>query len=155
MLKNIWMGSALVSVALALSVTASALAQADDDTATPDTTAIVDTTPDADAAPAVDASMEAPAMDTDASVAPALFLQVVEPNEEDVEVPLETAQLTVRGMTLPGAVVSVDGDLVDTDDQGGFTAIASLDEGANQIDVVVSDAQGNQQTTTLYVVRGE
>ena len=153
MLKGFWMGSALVSVALALSMSTAALAQADDDTATPDDAAIVDTTGSTDSSPAVDVSMDAPA--NDASVAPALFLQLVDPADEDVEVPLETTELTLRGITVPGAVVSVDGDLVDTDDQGNFTAVTALDEGANDIDVVVSDAQGNQQTTTLFVVRGQ
>jgi len=84
-----------------------------------------------------------------------LFLQLVDPAEEDVEVPFGTAQLTVRGVTLPGAVVSVDGDLAVADDQGGFVDLIPLDEGANEIEVVASDGQGNQVTTTLFVVRGD
>jgi hypothetical protein len=129
-------GSALLGLALALSITAVALAQAEDDTVTSD-----------DTPAAVDVSAE--------TVAPALFLQLTDPTEEDLEVPLDTANLTITGATLPGAVVSVDGDLADVDDQGNFTDSVVLDEGANEIDVVASDAQGNQVSTAVYVVRGE
>ena len=132
-------GSAVVSLALAISMTAMALAQADDDTPSTD-----DATP-AETAPIVDQS----------GAAPMLFLQLFDPAEQDIEVPLETAHLTVSGATLPGAVVSLDGDLADTDDQGSFTGVAALDEGANVIEIIASDSEGNQTSTTLYVVRGE
>ncbi len=98
--------SAVVGLALAVSMTAVALAQADDDTAVAD-----------DAVP-VDTTLAAPVADPGAP--PMLFLQLVDPAEEDVEVPLGTAQQTVRGVTLPGAMVSIDGDLADIGDQGGF-----------------------------------
>ena len=134
-------GSAVVALALAVSMTAAALAQADDDT------------PAADDSMPADTTVAAPG--TNQNAPPMLFLQLVDPAEEDVEVPLGTAQLTVRGVTLPGAVVSVDGDLADIDDQGGFVGLTPpLDEGANEIEVVASDGQGNQVTTTLFVVRG-
>jgi hypothetical protein len=88
-------------------------------------------------------------------VAPTLFLTLVNPVEADVEVPLGTAQLTIQGVTLPGAVVSVEGDLVDTDEQGGFVGVIALEEGANEIEVVASDDQGNQATISIFVTRGE
>ena len=91
----------------------------------------------------------------DQSARPALFVRVVDPIEDDIEVPLATTTLVITGVTLSDAVVSVDGDLVDVDDQGGFVAVAQLDEGANEIDIVASDADGNQVTTTLFVVRGD
>ena len=135
-------GCAVIGLALAVSTMAVALAQADEDAPVADDSVPADTTV---AAPLTDQS--APRM---------LFLQLVDPAEEDVEVPLRTAQLTVRGVTLPGAVVSVDGDLADIDDQGGFVGLTPpLDEGANEIEVVASDGQGNQVTTTLFVVRGD
>ena len=52
-------------------------------------------------------------------------------------------------------LVSVGGDLAGIDDQGNFTDSAALDEGANEIDIVASDSQGNQLTTTLFVVRND
>ena len=114
-------GSTLVALALVVSMTGVALAQADDGSAPVD-----------DAVPA-DTPGAAPTVNQP-SVAPTLFLTLVNPVEQDVEVPLETAQLTIKGMTLPGAVVSIDGDLVDTDDQGGFTGVTALDEGAHWYD---------------------
>ena len=135
-------GSALVAMALAVSMTAVALAQADDGTSPMDDAIPVDTP---GAAPAVNQP----------SVSSKLFLTIVNPVEQDVEVPLETAQFTIQGVTLPGAVVSIDGDLVDTDEQGGFVGVTALDEGANEIEVVASDDQRNQANTTIFVTRGE
>lgn len=143
------LGSALLGLALAVSMTAAALAQADDDTAAQDDSTAVDTSIPAP----VDTSTVAPVADLTAQ-AP-VFLQLTAPSDLDVTVPLETAQLPITGLTAPGAVVSVDGDLADVDAQGNFAASAALDEGANKIEVVASDNQGNQLTTTVFVVRGE
>ena len=126
-------GSILVALALVLSMATVALAQSDDDTPT---------------------SENAPAT-AQPGVAPTLFLTLANPVEQDLELPLDTTQLTIQGTTLPGAVVSIDGDLVDTDDQGNFGSVAALDEGANEIDVVASDDQGNQVSTSIFVTRGE
>ncbi|MBI4492729.1 MAG: hypothetical protein HY690_08070 [Chloroflexi bacterium] len=87
--------------------------------------------------------------------APAIFVELLYPADEDVEVPLSVASLTLRGMTLPGAVVSVDGELARVDEQGVFTAEVPLEEGASAIDIVASDADGNLAETTVFVVRGE
>ena len=137
-----WIRSALVGLLAAVSMTAVALAQADDGTYPMD-----DTMP-------ADASVAAPVMDQP-RVVPTLFLKLVNPVEADVEVPLGTAQLTIQGVTLPGAVVSFEGDLVDTDEQGGFVGVIALDEGANEIEVVASDDQGNQASISIFVTRGE
>ena len=143
------LGSALLGLALAVSMTATALAQTEDDTPAQDDSTAIDTS----AAAPVDISMPAPVADPTAQ-AP-LFLQLTLPSDLDVTVPLKTAQLPIIGLTVPGAVVSVDGDLADVDAQGNFTDSAALDEGANEIEVVASDSQGKQLTTTLFVVRGE
>jgi hypothetical protein len=123
-------------------MTTVALAQSDDDT------------PSIDQAVPLDTSVAEPAA-AQPSVAPTLFLTLAAPLEQDAEVPLDTPQLTIHGTTLPGAVVSVDGNLVDTDDQGNFGDVAALDEGANEIEVVASDDQGNQISTNIFVTRGE
>jgi hypothetical protein len=88
-------------------------------------------------------------------IAPTLFLTLISPAEPDVEVPVGTAQLTIRGTTVPGAVVSIGGDLVDIDEHGGFTGVTALDEGANEIEVVASDDLGNQVNTSVFVTQGE
>jgi hypothetical protein len=134
------LGSLLLGVALALSTTLVALAQADDDAPPTDDS--------------VGTLVVAPETDQPAPP-PTVFLQLTEPAEQDVEVGSSTTELTVRGVTLAGAVVSIDGDLVDVDDQGGFVGVTPLDEGANEIEVVTSDGQGNQVSTTLVVVRGD
>lgn len=130
-----------MALALAVSMASVALAQADDDTPPVEGTAPVDT------------SVAAPPLQQPGA-APLLFLTLVNRVEQDVEVPLETAQFAIQGSTLPGAVVSIDGSLVDIDDQGTFGGVTALDEGANEIKVVASDDQGNQINTSIFVTRG-
>jgi len=136
-------GCVLIGLAMAASATTTALAQIDDGSAAMGDSAAV--AADTAVVPGV----------VDLPVRAALFLRVLDPIEDDVEVPLATSALAIGGVTLSNAVVSVDGDLVDVDEQGGFSAVAQLDEGANQIDIVASDSDGNQVTTTLFVVRGD
>ena len=101
-----------------------------------------------DAVPAVSASADLP-------TPPVLFVRVLDSASDDVEVPPSATALTVSGLTLPGAVVSVDGQFLDVDSQGAFSGSVPLEEDAQDIDVVASDADGHLANTTLYVVRGE
>ena len=138
------LAAAILGLVLAVMMTGLVLAQADDDTP-----------PTEDATP-VDMVTTTPGVDQlSVSPAPMLFLQLLDPTDLDVVVPLSMDQLTIHGLTLPTAVVSIDGDLVDTDDQGNFAGATPLDEGANDVEVVASDSEGNQTSTTLFVVRGE
>jgi hypothetical protein len=89
-----------------------------------------------------------------APIAPPLTIQLVDPTDDDVEVPLATTRLLVRGVTRPAAVVSLGGELADVDAQGNFSGLVALDEGANAIDVIASASDGTSVSTTLYVVRG-
>jgi hemolysin activation/secretion protein len=132
-----YIGSVLVALALTSASTGMALAQTDDSSAI-DNAASWPTAPP-----------------PTQSVAQTLFVQISSPADQDVSVPLETEQLHIAGVALPGAVVSVAGDLVDLDDEGNFSDTIQLDEGANVVDVVASDDEGNQVSTTLFVVRGE
>jgi hypothetical protein len=103
-------------------------------------------------------AVEAPAPAEEAPVivvAPSLFITVSQPADLDVTVSLPTTAITIQGITLPNAVVSVDGDLVDVDSQGLFSTVVALDEGANPIEIVASDQDGHQTGTTLFVVRGD
>jgi hypothetical protein len=63
--------------------------------------------------------------------------------------------LAVSGVTLPGAVVSVDGQILEVDAHGAFSTSVSFRGDAQDIDVVASDVDGHVASTTLYVVRGE
>src|SRR5438105_3811547 len=100
-------GVVLFGLALAVSATATALAQVDEDPAA------------MDGSPASDVTTVLPVADQ--AVQAVLFVRVVDPIEDDVEVPLTTTELAISGMTLSNVVLSVDGNLVDVDEQGGFT----------------------------------
>jgi FtsP/CotA-like multicopper oxidase with cupredoxin domain len=142
----------MLAGALALALVGAVAAQESDQPVPPDQgdqTQTVDQPQTMDQSPAVD--------DTSVPVpvpAPMLFVRVIDPVEEDVEVPLETTSITISGMTLPGAIVSVDGMLVDVDDQGVFTWSVALDEGANSIDVIASTPDGAEADAELFVTRG-
>ena len=110
--------------------------------------------PPDDTAPTGDSSIEAP-VDASTMPSPTLFVRVVDPADEDVEVPPYTASIALHGLTLPGAVLSVDGELIDVDEQGAFAVDVPLEEGANEIELVASDADGATAETTVRVLRGE
>jgi hypothetical protein len=109
-----------------------------------------------DSPPTVDSSLETPAP-TDESVmpVPALFVRLLDPADDQLEVPLSTTSVTLRGLTLPGVVLSIDGELTTVDDQGTFTAEVPLEEGANDITIAASDADGAMVESSLYVLRGD
>ena len=65
---------------------------------------------------------------------------------------MDSADLTVSGTTTPGAVVSVNGDLVDVGSDGSFSTDLQLSEGANDIEVEASDIQGDQQSVIRSII---
>jgi hypothetical protein len=83
----------------------------------------------------------------------ALFLKVTSPQDQST---VSTANVTVSGSTIPGAVVSVSVDdsvvIADVDQSGNFQAVVTLDEGPNFIEVDASDSLGNQVSANLSVV---
>ncbi len=81
--------------------------------------------------------------------AKALFLQVDSPAEDDS---VDSSRLQVSGSTIPGAVVSVDGDLVKVKSDGTFSTEIKLDEGPNDVEVVASDRDGNEQSVIRSVI---
>lgn len=78
-----------------------------------------------------------------------LFLQVTNLPTESV---VHTNTVRIDGMTSPDATVSVNGILVDVDEEGRFTAIVSLEEGANLIEVIASDFAGNEESAVLAII---
>jgi len=85
--------------------------------------------------------------------APSLFVRVLEPSDDAIDVPGSIASMTVRAQTLPDAIASVDGVLVPVDAQGLFVSVVRLYQGVNVIDVVASTADGAQADLTLIVIR--
>jgi len=64
---------------------------------------------------------------------------------------VDTDRIEVKGTTGPGAVVSANSEFTTADSQGNFAIVVTLDEGPNIIEVVASDASGNEANLTLTV----
>jgi len=77
------------------------------------------------------------------------FLEVTEPQNETV---VSTSPICVSGSTSPGAEVSVNGELIDVDEQGNFAAMVELEEGPNAIEVIATDYEGNEKSCILAVI---
>ncbi len=83
----------------------------------------------------------------------ALFLTVTAPQNESI---LNSASIEVSGITSAGAVVSVSVDgtlaIANVDASGNFATSITLLEGPNFIEVVASDQQGNEESSTITVI---
>jgi len=83
---------------------------------------------------------------------PPLFLRVLEP---DYGSTVRSRTTTVGGVTSPGAVVTVNGRPVNVEMEGDFQAEVFLTPGINVIEVVASDATGDQIRDFLAVTHAE
>lgn len=88
---------------------------------------------------------------------PTLFLEITEPLDEDlttidIESVVATSTIVVSGITVPDAVVSLNGDEVDVDEEGNFSTEVALEEGPNLIWVIASDFEGNEEQRSLTVI---
>jgi len=84
----------------------------------------------------------------------ALFLELTQP-ADGAEV--STSPINVTGKTIPGAVVSVsvDDEIIDAfnvGQDGKFTVAVTLEEGPNFIEVIASDQQGNEESSSIAVI---
>ena len=77
-----------------------------------------------------------------------LKLTVIQPADNII---VDTDRIEVKGTTGPGAVVSANNEFTTADSQGNFVIAVMLDEGPNIIEVVASDASGNEANLTLTV----
>jgi hypothetical protein len=77
-----------------------------------------------------------------------LFLDVMEPQDEST---VTISPVSVSGTTIPDAVVSVNGEIVEVDNQGNFTMMVTLEEGPNIIEIVASDLEGNEVSKILAI----
>ena len=77
-----------------------------------------------------------------------LKLTVTQPADNII---VDTDRIEVKGTTGPGAVVSANSEFTTADSQGNFAIVVTLDEGPNIIEVVASDASGNEANLTLTV----
>ena len=79
----------------------------------------------------------------------AFFLEVAEPQDETV---VDVSPIPVNGSTSPGAEVSINGELIDIDEQGNFAVLVELDEGPNVIEVIATDYEGVEDYCILTVI---
>ena len=77
------------------------------------------------------------------------FLEVIVPLDESV---VNSETIMVSGSTALGAVVSVNGELVDIDENGRFATTVTLEEGPNVIGIVASDYRGHEKSMVLTVM---
>jgi hypothetical protein len=82
-----------------------------------------------------------PTPEPEATATPeAVFLEVTSPEDEST---VNTSPVNVTGETTPDAVLSINGQSVEVDADGMFTAEVELVEGINFIEIVASDFDGN------------
>jgi hypothetical protein len=83
----------------------------------------------------------------------ALFLEITQPTDG---AQVSTGSITVSGITIPGAVVSVsmndETEIVTVGQDGKFTVRVTLEEGPNLIEVIASDLLGNEKSATVTVI---
>lgn len=60
-------------------------------------------------------------------------------------------QVEITGQAAPGTVITFDDEIVIVDQSGQFAVTVPLDEGPNAIQMVASDAEGNETTFELTV----
>ena len=78
-----------------------------------------------------------------------LFLQVTGVDSESV---VHNNTVTISGVTSPDAVLSINGILVPINEEGEFEVTLSLDPGANLIEVIASDFEGNEESAVLAII---
>jgi hypothetical protein len=62
-----------------------------------------------------------------------------------------TSQIEVSGLASPGAVVTVNDNILIVGADGIFQTTISLDQGLNLIEVIASDDAGNQASIELTI----
>ena len=75
-------------------------------------------------------------------------LQVLSPQDGAT---VNVAQIEVSGVASPGAVVSVNDNVIVAGADGRFATTVSLDEGPNLIEVIASNNSGNQLSAEITV----
>ncbi len=118
-----------------------------DQTATPTESSTLEPTPTQ--APLVETpTPRAPTATPTPEQAPALLLDVRGPADGST---VQIDGVVVHGITVVGALVSVNGEVVDVDDEGGFQIVVALEPGENVIEVVARDSSGNRREERLTV----
>jgi len=78
-----------------------------------------------------------------------LPLTVLEPDNEAV---VNTPAITISGITIPDAVISIDDSIINPDPTGDFSHVVELEAGPNYIEVIASDFEGHSVSVPVTVV---
>ncbi|MBE0480789.1 MAG: hypothetical protein IBX68_07405, partial [Dehalococcoidia bacterium] len=70
---------------------------------------------------------------------------------DSVEFTVATWGIPIVGVTRQDAIVSVDGSIVEVNEDGLFVHQVDLQDGPNLVEVVASDLLGNQRTTSVLI----
>ncbi|MCX7955995.1 MAG: hypothetical protein N2593_02755 [Patescibacteria group bacterium] len=77
-----------------------------------------------------------------------LFLEITSPKENQI---FNQQEITIEGKTLPNAEVFINEKSIKTDSRGNFSLNYNLDEGENEITIIVNDDQGDYVEKSLIV----
>lgn len=78
-----------------------------------------------------------------------LFLEIEGLSEESV---VRGETVIARGQTSPEAILSINGVIIPVDETGRFEVLLQLEAGPNEIEVVASDLDGNQESRVFFIV---
>jgi hypothetical protein len=65
---------------------------------------------------------------------------------------VNTPQIPVSGLVAPGAILSVNGTIIEVDGTGTFTTAVLLDEGPNLVEVMATNLAGDEEYQGLAVI---
>ena len=78
-----------------------------------------------------------------------IWLRIITPIDQAV---VNTPQIEVAGEAPAGAVISIDDQILIVGADSRFSAMVTLDEGPNLIEIVASDVLGNELTMEIIVI---
>ena len=77
-----------------------------------------------------------------------LFIDLIEPLDNSV---ISSESLVLSGRSSPDATISVNGLIIDNDEDGNFTTTINLIEGINLLEIIASDVVGDQETMVITI----
>lgn len=80
----------------------------------------------------------------------AFYLEVNGPTDNSM---VRDSSINVEGGTLTGSIVTINGKIVALDGRGRFSVPVQLEEGPNSIEIIASDARGNQRSRVISIIR--
>ena len=143
----------ILALSMVLTLVSGSLGCGDsDETPSPTPTLEVTPTPVATAAPTPGPTASTQPAPSPEPSSQSLFLEIVQPHDGEE---VSASPVTVSGVTLAGAVVSVSVngglEIVEVDESGSFSAAVDLEEGPNLIEVIASDAYGDSKTLSIVI----